>query len=242
MNMTDKTLEQRLNEIDQKLNFITEQMAVQARRQREMQELKDDLNRIATDAFQSAVNELEEVAPSFDSSDLLYLIKKLLRNVTNITKIIGQLESVKDFATDIAPISKQAYLDVLSQMDELDRRGYFEFLRETLKIVDNVVTSFSIEDVKALSENIVLILSTVKNLTQPEMLIALDNAVSVYKKLDISVAQKVSFLDLFKEARTPEMRQGVAFGIQFLKNLATTERSNKFKEIINEKKEKQHAG
>ncbi|HDZ12357.1 MAG TPA: hypothetical protein ENH53_09070, partial [Bacteroidetes bacterium] len=135
--MTDKTLEQRLNEIDQKLNFITEQMAVQARRQREMQELKDDLNRIATDAFQSAVNELEEVAPSFDSSDLLYLIKKLLRNVTNITKIIGQLESVKDFATDIAPISKQAYLDVLSQMDELDRRGYFEFLRETLKIVDN---------------------------------------------------------------------------------------------------------
>ena len=68
----------------------------------------------------------------------------------------------------------------------------------------------------------VKILSTVKNLTQPDMLQAVNNAVSVYKNLDFDINEKVSYLDLFKEAKSPEMRRGIVFGIHFLKNLATS--------------------
>jgi len=80
-----------------------------------------------------------------------------------------------------------------------------------------------VEDVKALGDNIVTILNTVKNLTQPEMLHAINNAVSVYKNLDISVKEEISYWDLIKAARTPEMKRGMAFAIQFLKNLAETQ-------------------
>ncbi len=220
--MNDQNITQRLEEIDEKLTFLTEQMRLQARRQQEMQELKDDLSRIGTDIFQSAVTELDEVATHFDTNDLLHLIKKLLRNTRNISRMIDQLESVSGLVEDLGPISKQAFLDLLWTLDELDRKGYFEFLRESARILDNIVTSFTVEDVRLLADNIVTILETVKNLTQPDMLSAINNALAVYKNLDIEVDERISYRELFRQARTPEMRRGLAFGIQFLKNLAAT--------------------
>ncbi|KAA3612164.1 MAG: DUF1641 domain-containing protein [Calditrichaeota bacterium] len=218
--MSDKNMEKQLAEINAKLDLLTEQMAVQARRQRELEELKDDLSRIGTDLFQTAVTELDEVAHHFDSSDLLYLLKKLLRNTRNISKMVDQIENISDFVTDAGPIGRQAFLDLLATLDEFDRKGYFEFMKESVGIMDNVVSAFSSDDVKLLGENIVTILQTVKNLTQPDMLMAVNNALSVYKNLDIQVEEKISYWDLFKQAKTPEMRRGLAFGIQFMKNLS----------------------
>jgi len=222
----NNSIDKKLEAIDQKLAVLTEQLAIQARRQREMQELKDDLNRIVTDMFQSTVVELEEVSSNFDITDLLYLLKRLLRNVKNLSKMLEQVESMNDLSRDLVPIGNQAYLNVLSKLDELDRKGYFEFFGESLKIVDNVVTSFTTEDVRLLSENIVQILNTVKNLTQPDVLVALNNAVYVYKSLEIDIQKKVSYWDLWREAKKPEMRRGLAFTIQFLKNLVAVNSKN----------------
>ncbi len=222
--MTLETTDQaQLAEINRKLDFIVEQLQAEARERQERQELKDDLQRIAVEVFQTAVEELNEVAYHFDAADLLHLMKKLLRNTRNFIKLFDQIESLSTFFEDAAPVGKQAFLDLLYTLDELDRKGYFEFLKELLNIVDRIVTSFTVEDVRALGENIVTILNTVKNLTQPEMLQAINNAVSVYKNLDINIQQEISYWDLFKAARTPEMKRGLAFAIQFLKNLAETE-------------------
>ncbi|MDQ7051997.1 MAG: DUF1641 domain-containing protein [candidate division KSB1 bacterium] len=218
-----ETNEQQLAEINRKLDFIVEQMKIEARQRQERQELKDDLNRIAVDMFQTAVEELNEVAHHFDSQDLLHLLKRLMRNTRNLIKLLDQLESLSNFVQDAAPIGKEAFLDLLYTLNELDRKGYFDFMKELLKIVDRIVTSFTVEDVKALGDNIVTILNTVKNLTQPEMLHAINNAVSVYKNLDISVKEEISYWDIIKAARTPEMKRGMAFAIQFLKNLAETQ-------------------
>ena len=48
-----------------------------------------------------------------------------------------------------------------------------------------LLLSFSPEDVKHLGDNIVTILNTIKNLTQPDMLHAINNAVTVYKNIDV---------------------------------------------------------
>ncbi len=53
---------------------------------------------------------------------------------------------------------------------ELEQKGYFTFARGGMRMMDNVVTSFSEEDVNRLGDNIVLILNTVKDMTQPEIM------------------------------------------------------------------------
>lgn len=224
--MEEKNIQTQINQINEKLDIILEEIELQRRNRREMEDLKDDLMRVGTDLYKTAVDELEEISDSFSSEDLLHLGKKLLRNVNTINKAVEQLESVKDFLEDFAPISRDGIIDLMSKLDEYDRKGYFEFMREGGRIVDNIVTSFSPEDARALADNIVTILNTVRNLTQPDMLHSLNSAVNVYKNLDIEITEKVSFLSLLKELNTPELKKGLAFGVQFLKNIANQPNQN----------------
>jgi len=220
------SIEEKLDIINQKLTIIADQLAVQARRDREMQELKDDLNRVAADMFQSAVVELDQVSANFDIQDLLFLLKRILRNVRNLSKMLEQIESVVDLSRDLVPIGNQAYLNILAKLDEWDQKGYFDFVGESLKIVDKVLTLFTVEDLRQLHDSIVPIVNTIKNLAQPERVMALNNALTAYKNLGIDREKKISYWNLWQEAKQPEIRQGLVFALHFLRNLVTLSTPN----------------
>lgn len=218
--MEEAKTQNQIDEINRKLDIILEEIELQKRHRREMEDLKDDLMRVGNDLYSTAVTELEEVHDYINTGDVLHLGKKLLRNINTFNKMFDQLESVRDFIEDASPLVRESIIDFMAKLDEFDRKGYFAFLKEMENIMDRVVTSFTVEDVKALGDNIVTILNTVKSLTQPDMLHAINNAVKVYKKLDIEIEENVSYFQLFKRMNTPEMRNGIAFGIKFLKSLA----------------------
>jgi len=225
--MTNEQLQQQIDTINRKLDVILEEVELQRRHRREMEDLKEDLMRVGKDLYRSAVEELEEVHDHIQTGDMLYLFKKLLRNVNNITRMFEALESTQDFLRDFSPISRELFLDFMNRLDEYDRKGYFAFLKQLGNVADKVVTSFSAEDLKNLGDNIVTILNTVKNLTQPDMLQVINNALGVYKKLDIDVQEDVSLLSLLRELNSPEMRRGMAFALKFLKSV--TEQNSKHK-------------
>jgi uncharacterized protein YjgD (DUF1641 family) len=187
--------------------------------------------RVGKDVYQAALIELEDVHDYLKTGDILYLGKKLLRNVNTMTLMFEQIESFRDFAQDVSPLAREVFLDFLRKMDEFDRKGYFAFAKEFSAVADKVVTSFSANDVKALGDNIVTILNTVKTLTQPDVLHVVSNAVNVYKKLDIEVEKEVSMFTLLKELNTPEMKRGLSFAIKFLKSLAEQQSSSRVASI-----------
>jgi len=222
MIMETKPIEQQLSEINKKLDVLTSYMTEQQRRQREWKELQEDLTIIGKDVFQTAVTELDEVAQHFETTDLLYLIKKLLRNVRNISKMMDQVESAVDFLEDATPLSKQIFSQLLDTLTEFERKGYFDFTRESLKIVDTIVTTFTIEDIKLLRANIVGIIETFRNMTQPEVLGSVNNALHFFKELDVVVDEKITVWQLIREMSDPEMKRGLAFILRFMKNMVRT--------------------
>ncbi len=228
--MNDKNTQNQIDGINRKLDIILEEIELQKKHRREMEDLKDDLMRVGKDIYNTTVDELEEVHDYIQTGDMLYLFKKLLRNINNITKTFEMMESAKDFMEDFSPISRELAIDFMNKMDEFDRKGYFEFMKELNKGLDNVVESFSVEDVKALGDNLVTILNTIKSLTQPDMLQAVNNAVAVYKNMDIEIKGDVSMISLIREMNQPETRKGLAFAIRFLKNLST-QNENKLIEV-----------
>ncbi len=222
--MNEQNIYKQIDEINRKLDTVLEEIELQRKHRREMEDLKHDLLRVGKDLYNAAVEELEEVHDSIQTGDIIYLGKKLLRNINNITKTFEMLENAKDFLDDFSPISRELVIDFMKKLDEFDRKGYFEFMRELGRAVDNIATSFTVEDVRHFADNVGTILNTVKNLTQPDMLHTINNAVSVYKKLDIEVTEKVSIVSLIRELNTPEMKRGLAFAIKFLKSLAATQK------------------
>lgn len=227
----DNNIQTQIDHINNKLDFILEEMQLQRKRRQEMEDLKEDLMRVGKDLYQTAVEELDQIHDYVNTRDMLHFGKYMIRNINTISKVVQQLESTKDFLTDAAPLIRQSIFDFMAKLDEYDRKGYFEFVKESRNVIDKVVTSFSKEDVKALGDNIVTILNTIKNLTQPDMLQAVNNALLVYKNLNIEVNEKVSLGTILKELNSPEVRKGLVFALRFLKSLAEQPHNNNLTEI-----------
>ena len=219
--MDTAELRRRVDAIDRKLDVILEEIELQRRHRREMEDLKADLMRVGKDVYDSAVVELEEVHDHMEAGDAVHLLKKLLRNVNNINLTLERLENAQDFIQDFTPVSRELFIDTMNKLDELDRKGYFEFLAELVRVGDTVVTSFSPEDVRRLGENVVTILQTVKSLSQEDVLNTVNNGLAVYRQLSIDVPGKVSTWQLLRELNTPEMRRGLTYLIRFQKSLVS---------------------
>ncbi|HXX63354.1 MAG TPA: hypothetical protein VEO56_06105 [Bacteroidota bacterium] len=220
--MNATPLQEQIDCINNKLDRILEEIELQQRHRREIEDLKADLMRVGKDLYQSALVELEDVHDSLGTGDMLYLGKKVLRNVPTITAMVEQIESIRGFLQDAAPLARDSFIDFMNTLDELDRKGYFAFMRELGKVFDRVVTSFSVDDVRSLGDNVVTLLTTVKNLTQPEILHTINNAMTVYKNLDVDVQEEVSLIALLREFNSPEAKKGMAYALRVLKALAAT--------------------
>ena len=100
--MPENTIQEQLDGINKKLEIILEEIGLQQRHRREMDDLKDDLMRVGKDVYRTAVVELEEIHDEVQTGDIMYLGKKLLRNVNNMTKMFERVEGLKDFFLDFS--------------------------------------------------------------------------------------------------------------------------------------------
>lgn len=218
--MNEKNIEARLEEMDRKLDLVFEEVYRQRQKRQEWEDLASDLSIIGTDAFETAVQKLDKAGVEVDYEALERFGLRMMRNFKTFNGLLETLESANDLWKDISPILSQAGLDMITRMDELERKGYLDFLKEVGSILDNVIGHFTVEDVRQLADNIVTILETVKNLTQPDMLKAINNAVNVYKLLDNENVTSVSMWKAFRELNSPEGKKAIGFALTFMKKLA----------------------
>ena len=215
----DPQTQTQLEALNAKIDALTEQMAVltdyvleQRQRQQEWDELKEDLTPILMEMSDVAVEELEEIEPYVQLEDILAFLKRLAANLHNFETMLDQLESVNDLVQDMTPVANDAFIVAMEQMQEMEQRGYFAVLPELKRMADNVMDAFGPEDVRALGDNVVTILTTVRSMTQPEIM-------ALVQKLTDSTQEAVrtpddeldiSTLGLIRQMRDPQMRLGLA--------------------------------
>jgi uncharacterized protein YjgD (DUF1641 family) len=134
-----RPVELQLAEIQQTLAEIQQELAEQRRRARELEELKEDLTRIAKEVLDSAVRELDEISPFVRTGDFTNLAKKLLRNTNRIAQGLDKLESAADFVRDATPISHDIFRAVITKLDEMERKGYFQVAADLQATTDALV-------------------------------------------------------------------------------------------------------
>jgi uncharacterized protein YjgD (DUF1641 family) len=211
------TLDQKIDRLATQVTFLTEEAQRQKRRQQEWDDLKADLLPISNDMFRLFIEQLEEVQYHVQLEDLLRLFKRLLRNTRNLEQMLDQLEAAAELWQDAGPLSRSAFLQLMQQLDELERKGYFIFMKGGLDIVDRVVTSFDEEDIQQLGDNIVLILQTVKEMTQPELMNMLRNTATVVRDEE---PVDTSLISIMRQLNDPAVRRGLAKTLQVLKSVA----------------------
>ena len=219
----NNNIQEQIDAMNRKLDLVLEEVLAQKEMRQNISDLSSDLNIIGKDMFGAAVTELDNAGVEIDGEAVKVLMLKLVRNIGAINEMFDMLESMFDLMKDISPILHQLGLDGIKAMGQLEEKGYVGFFKESLAIIDNIVTHFSVEDVRLLADNIVTIMETVKNITQPEMLDAINNGVVVYQSLDVKDIPPYSLWKAMRAMNSPEMRKGLGFMITFLKNIAAAD-------------------
>ena len=134
-------------------------------------------------------------------------------------------ETYSDFVSDLSPIASQGMDTVTKAMTEAEEKGYIDFARSSIGVVDRVVTSFSEEDVEALGDNIVLILETVKEMTQPELMQMMRSTIHGVGEIEES-AVPPSMFALAGQIREPEVRRGLARMIALLRSMGSIQQKD----------------
>lgn len=208
-------LNRKIDLLATQVQFLTEQAQVAERQRQERAELMHDVMPIVNDAFRISVEQLEEVQEYVDLGDLLRFLKRVLRNGPTFEKLLDQLESIMDLVQTVGPLTDHAFEKVVDVLQEAEHKGYFAFARGGLQIADNVVTSFSEDDVKKLGDNVVLILNTVKDMTQPEIM-GLVRTIMAQTEAEVARPVKTSVPALLGQMRDPNVRKGLALTMRML--------------------------
>lgn len=220
MEVKSDNIQEQINEINQKLDLLLGYMNEQRLKSETIEDLVSDVSIISKDAFSSITYELDKQGIELNVDDIKILVYKLVRNVNNFSQVMDMFESITDLLKDAGPIVNEVGIDFTNKLHEFEQKGYFEFFKELANVLDKIVSSYPPEDVRALADNVVTILDTVKNITQPDMLNAINNAVSIFKSLDTENIQEYSLWKVFREMNTPEMKRGLGFIMTFMKNLS----------------------
>jgi len=196
-------MEASLQELNQKIDLLTtqvtylnEQAKIAERQRMERAELVRDITPLANQALSLAVEQLEEVQEYIDLDDLLRLFKRLLRNGRTIDRMLDQLESLEDLIKTVGPLADDAFGKAVDMMAELEAKGYFNFARGGIKLMDNIVAS--------LSEDELIQIGGFANHTLVDV------------KQEIEKPMDASYMGLLKQFRDPAVRRGFVLTLRIL--------------------------
>lgn len=221
MDQATLDLNQKIDALAAQVSYLTEQakLAEQGRQSRD--ELLETMIPISRDAMAMASKEMEEVQAYLDPQDLVRLLKKIVRHAPTMEALLDQLDSATDLLEIMGPITKEGMNKVVEIAGDLERKGAFVFAQGGMRMAENVMSSFTEEDVNRLGDNIVLILNTVKDMTQPEIMNFVRNTLLVAEK-EVEKPVDISYLALMRQMRDPAVRRGLALTMRVLHVIGQT--------------------
>ncbi len=217
-------LEAKIDALTEQVAFLAEEARLARRRREVWSELQADVMPIAGDVLQVVERELEELSTDVNITDFGDLLRRFIRVAPILDQGLRYLEMFAELLSDMMPLTEHAVDVATDRLVNLDQKGYFSFAKSGFHVVDRIVTGFSEEDVEALGDNVVLILETVKEMTQPDVMAALYHMIGAVQKqqdlMEHEAEKPPSLYHLAKRLRDPEIRRGMGRALNTLSAVA----------------------
>lgn len=214
--MTTTTLDERLDRLDEQVAFLVEQARRDMIRQSAVAELLADLAPVSRQFMSTAGERLEDL--DLDPAEAMALVKTLGGSLGEINRLLAAVKPLVELSETVSELSGPALEALTRRLADLDERGYLRFAGAGVGVLDRVVTGFDESDVEALGENVVLILRTLRDMTQPEIMQMLQRTIRSVKVED-EPAEPPGMFELLRQLRKPEARRGLARMIHVLDSL-----------------------
>lgn len=213
------SLDQRLDLLSEQVGAIAEELRRQRQSREQWSELVTDLTPVTKGVMDVATRELADLSEDVSLEDAVRFLKTTARELPRLEALMAQLESMSQLVSEVMPLVGPGVGKLTDVMQQLDDKGYFMFAQGGMEIADKVVTSFDHDDVVALGDNVVLILNTVKEMTQPEVMGMLKRTFVTVQEVEEAHVEPPSMFALIKEMRDPQTRRGLSRVVSMLRTV-----------------------
>lgn len=203
-----------------RLDRLEQDIAPMADSARSIVELREDLAPRVNEAVKALIEELVDVEADFQLEDLLFLIKKAMRNVRNFTFLLDQLKNLIDLALTAEPLLKSTVPQIIYYFDDLEQRGVFRVVNSALDVMKKIGTTYTAEDMEQIGEGLTNLLGIAKKLADPETVKFLNKAAELPAQIDLSQAQGLGPCSMFWALGTKESKEGLGVLVELTRGLA----------------------
>ncbi|MBK9035923.1 MAG: TusE/DsrC/DsvC family sulfur relay protein [Myxococcales bacterium] len=118
---------------------------------------------------------------------------------------------------ELVPIGRVAMTAAIARLDRLEQDGTLAFVRELGGIGQRVVEHFSAADVRQLGEAVVVILETVRSLTQPDVLrVAADAGDAIHSA---EATKPLGLFGMMRATKDEDVQRGMAVMMEVLRRV-----------------------
>jgi uncharacterized protein YjgD (DUF1641 family) len=219
--MEEKTIPEQIRHLDEKLDRLLEFVELQNRKREEFDDLVADVSIVAKDAFKNSVLMLDKAQVDLDHCDLACLIIKILQNLDTFHELLDMMESARDFMKDVTPILHQVGLDAVHKMNELDQKGYFNYIGKLVHIMDKWIQVFPAEDLQKVDDNLATIAGIFRNLSDPALLAALNKTTRIITEVKMDEEKDIlSLWQILMQLLSKEVRKSISYSLRVVKEIA----------------------
>ncbi|OFW67243.1 MAG: hypothetical protein A2Z12_05880 [Actinobacteria bacterium RBG_16_68_21] len=209
----------RVDELTARVETLVAAMEEERRIRASWADFRTDLAPVAATAMERSIEWFDETR--IDPMAVVDLLARLAQAAPRLEKSVDTLVSVGELAGEAGDVGGVVFESMIGRLDDLGRRGYFTFAAGLMDVLDRIITSFGEEDLQLLGDNVVLILETVKEMTQPEVMRMLQRTVRIVQEGE--EPEKLSLFGLLREMRDPEVKLGLHRALSLLRGLASAE-------------------
>jgi len=207
--------EDRIAELDRKLDFIVEELASLRRFRESAEDLAADLSLVGKSAMRDAV---EAFGPAdLRPREIVGLFKSVLANAHLFENAIQQLQSAADFIQDAKPIVRDVTHKAIQVAESLSQKGYFQAASAGMRVGDALVRSHSVDDWRQVETSVPQLIGFLRELTKPEVLQALESIIHGFGRVQATMDVHKSVFALVRDLNSPDARRGLAILVEFLK-------------------------
>ena len=216
--MTDKnpSKEQMLLE---RLDRMEKQLQTLVKAQQGLAELKSDLSPLLNSAVKIVIDELGMVEAGFQMEDFFDLLKRGLRSIRNLTQLLEMMENFFGLWNTMEPLLKSAVPNLIRYMDNLEQKGVFRTYSAMLEVRAKVAQQYPTEEIAAMGDGFVVLLSLLKKLLQPEMVGFFNKLMDLPLGVNLQAVKPVGAMGMLSAMGKKETRQGLGVALELTKAL-----------------------
>ncbi len=213
MTNEEKILE-RLERLEEKITPIAESAA-------SIKELRGELAPRVNEAVQALIVGLADVEADFQLEKLIYLCKKVMRNMDNFSFALDMLHSVIDLAVNAEPLLKSTVPQIISFLDDLEQKHVFKMLSIVLDVIKNITNKYTPEEIEQISQGLGKLVDSLANLTDPKAVDMLEKASKIPAAIRLEESKPAGPFSMLMAMNDQDIKQGLGVLLELTKGLST---------------------